>query len=293
MRSRTALVPATLLLTAASLHAQDSRFTFRCYDLSMSPWDGDDFDATGLYYVPPPRIMLDSVRQRPGIGSGSYVIRVTPGSVPSVHRYAVWHTKSAGDSIEFRWSTGHSGLTATLAAGPGTMTGQAETHVDVIPSPKATADFVAAPVDCDAPPAYPIESEPPVPDGVRLVSGDSVVLGENVADVRNLQVDGTRRYVISVALAAPFRDATSAKVSTSEGVVVRISVRLPPDWDFDAAVVLLSERYGEPKRGETTKDDLQMEYIAWQNRLATAYLSRSRRIGEDWYIHFLIVDPRA
>lgn len=176
---------------------------------------------------------------------------------------------------------------------PGTMTGQAETHVDVIPSPKATADFVAAPVDCDAPPAYPIESEPPVPDGVRLVSGDSVVLGENVADVRNLQVDGTRRYVISVALAAPFRDATSAKVSTSEGVVVRISVRLPPDWDFDAAVVLLSERYGEPKRGETTKDDLQMEYIAWQNRLATAYLSRSRRIGEDWYIHFLIVDPRA
>lgn len=292
MRLRMSPFVVVLLATATSANAQDSRLVFRCFDVQMTPWESDEFDANGLTYSPPPRIMLDSVKQRPGILSGSYIIRVPSGAVPSVHRYAVWGMESSGDSLKLIWSTGHAGLTAMLAAGTRAMTGRAETHIDVIPSPKATAAITLSPVDCDSSPPFPIESEPPVLYGVQLVSGDSIQLGQRVATLPALSSVRGHRYVATEEIAAPFSAASEVHVYASDEVITRIGLEFPPDWDYDDTVKQLTESFGPPRRHTMTREYIGSEFTSWTNRLATVLLVRTRRVGENWLIRLQIIDPR-
>lgn len=264
----------------------------RCYDLHFSVWthdDGSQYDS--LWVQPPPRIMLDTTQAPRPSGTIDFVAGPAPGSIPSPHRYAYWRPYSSGDSLRVGWSTGFYGVVLYLPFGDGRLVGRGDTFADVIPSPQIHASVEATPISCAAPPEFTVEDQPPSLSVIHLATGDSIYLGQALAEVHDLsEMDDKIR--VNTALAPPFNGALEVQLKAEEGVIRGIVLFLPPDFDFQDTLAWIESEYGAIERGQEKLEKSEWQGATWGNRTTYGYLHRTRAQGEPWYVQLGIKDPR-
>ncbi len=152
-----------------------------CYDLRVSPWQGDRLAAIDSLqmapFLPPPRIeLIDAPFDTIAPGPDRLLVRPAPGSRPSPHRYAFWTL--SGDSLVAVWGTGVGGVLVTLRPEGDSLRGHASPMSDAEQGRRPVSDATAMPVACDAPPEYPAAASERVARSIPLTSGKSLVLGE-------------------------------------------------------------------------------------------------------------------
>jgi hypothetical protein len=268
--------------------------TIRCYDLSLGDWQGDvTASPDSLLFAPPPRILLDTVLVRRGVHSAAFLLREAPGSLPSVHRFSYWQL--ARDSVDLVWSTGFAGLSARLHLGGDTLLGVARTFSDLSAAGQTDAPIVAAPIDCSEAPRFDVREQRQVPSGVRLLSGDSVLLGQRVQDLAAVEYQLDRGAArLGAPLARPFSAAREVQLLQDEdGRIEIIRFQLPAGNEWERVLRAVTGEYGSPTRQSSQRvGDLDFETIDWSNRSTIFSMHRSRTPGESWHTSVVLSSHR-
>jgi hypothetical protein len=217
-----------------------------CYDIDLGAWDPPAPGADSTYFAPPARVRLSEEPGR-GIFGGEHgnAVDVVPGAMTSLHRYAWWRPLDSG-GIEIVWSTGFSGLTATVSRASGdTLRGTAQTFTDVARSTAHIAELTAAPVNCDAPIAPARRLRHRYPRHVRLASGDSIALGDTLPRGLDRDSGASRRFRINVDPAAPYRGAEQVEVNLgADRRIESLRLTYPAEISFETLLNRLEQELG-------------------------------------------------
>lgn len=262
-----AITPWFLMLACSSASLGPSRAASlggACLDLQVPQWPEARQDS--LAFLPPPRVRLheSAISSDPQYS----VLTEVPGSLPGIHRIAMWRVLSA-DTLELGWSTGFDGVMMRLRIASDTLTGRAESFHDVGDGMHASAEAVRVACDAPLPPAMRRRHGPTV---VPLhTEGAFIAIGGRVDPRWGAHLVESGEYRLSVSVTGVFAGADSTHVdldSRDQIAIIRLSYRNAET--FSRVVEDLVRTLGAPSGGGFLR-----------NRDLTAWVDRERWIVTD------------
>lgn len=217
-------------------------------DLRGSCWvvelDGAS-EITNLALMLPPLVLLDSAAPDTGVPDYHRLSEV-PGSLPSVHRHAMWKVLSS-DSVELVWSTGFSGWLLRMNMVGDTMTGLAE-EIDDGGSEPEYRSATAVRIDCDTPVPLLLRQRLAGAPEIPLSGGASLRVGAVLEPHWPPRVHtGTTSAVVTVPAAGAFAGADSVVIHTDRsGRIVDIALTFPDAQHAAGIVDHLAAIHGPP-----------------------------------------------
>jgi hypothetical protein len=297
------LAPAVaVLVLAAGVSAQSipppDTTLLGCFDLALGRWAPDEgLGLDSLDFAPPPRVLLEALPAGLPWSSESMQLRVAPGSVPSVHRFAAW-SQPDPDSVRLSWSTGSAGVSVYLNTDSTPWRGLARTFSERADVTERITGAAATPVACDKPPDHPLWSIPYVLREIQLRNGEVVRLGRSLSlRVRRdfaKPVQDSTRYRLSIAGEGSFASADEIHVLMGrDGLVAGIWVRYPPETNFESLVHEFEVVMGiAPAREDTPLNNgVRIRTAAWVTRVTRLLVTLQEAEGRSMVTVFMR-DPR-
>lgn len=157
-----------------------------CHDLTAGPWVVETYyeelrphfhGEFPEWFRLPPRIEFDGPHdQRPSetriafpesdsAAFGHYLSRMTGA-------------RMEGDSLRLGFSTGYTGVVATLGRSGDGWVGNAQSFIDVVPHQVHSRPVAMSPVDCESPLPVPADESHPLARVVELEGGQVITLGD-------------------------------------------------------------------------------------------------------------------
>lgn len=232
-----------------------------------------DVTAAGSIPVPgergssleiPPRIEFSGA----GFGNPSATRIVVPeGALPSVHGFmSAW---VSGDSLRMSFSTGFSGVSATLTPTGGGWAGAKRFFTDISPHGQDAGPIELTPVPCDSPPPVSIDVMRQLGRSVTFADGRTIKVGEPAPEWLEsiIDEDGDGELTGVGPLQGIFGTPERMTVSVRRrygGIVTRVRLFYSPETGaFDRLEERLRDEYGAP-------DGTEEEYprlVRYRNRI--------------------------
>lgn len=238
-----------------------------CYDVEIRGLDPARADS--IYYRPPPRVVLSVDRKAEGLGAGSLIIRVPPGSVPSPHEAAFWSLQDS--TVRMTWTTGYIGISATLMVMPGGLNGEYHRFTDVVRGTRGPRGVLTARrVACSEPTPYVIAEmaryfQPIVLGGdSRLELKETIPPGVVMSSTR-----APRIFTLDAETKGPLRGAERIRVRLDDrGLIERISLSYDIS-ELERVRSQLVEIFGP---WHSDSEFYQSHEWVWQGRAESIYL---------------------
>ena len=222
-----------------------------CYDITAPDLLTDDKVGSGSDSEIPRRIEFTGPAPALYVGDTLRTEIVVPeGALPSAHPM-MWG-EIIGDSLNVSFSTGFSGVTATVGWAGDRWSGVARHRYDVNPHLIDAGSIKLTRVSCDSPPPVSIDAMLPIARSVELVGGLVITLGERLPEaLKTTPALGSTLTVAGARTTGTFAGADSVTVGgPSRRPVTHIWVHYSDPSAYSNVKTRLRRAYGVPREDE-------------------------------------------
>lgn len=291
-RSSTAGAWITMLLLSATgspLPAQE--LVGSCFDTTLGEWeavaDSHSYDSPvppppeersdSLYHSFPLRLQLTDLDPVVPWGGGSHRFVVPEGALPVPMPFLRWEVEDGRMTISA--SGNFTGTVAELERQGDAWAGPLRTWTDMFDYQLYERSVELREVDCTSPPPLAASADIPLLRELPLDGGPPLRLAERLPDAYVATTHPIRswEWIDGATPAGYWAGADSVFVNrTAEGLIERIEVRYPDDFDASAVWAGLVAELGAPLPGLSS----------WMNRSTYVFIRR------DYSPKVLLRDPR-
>ncbi|MCH7490837.1 MAG: hypothetical protein IID05_09085 [Gemmatimonadetes bacterium] len=268
------LIAANVAVLAATPALAQTTGPQGCYDIHVGPWESEqEIPPTGPTYEPPSRVRFSDLPNRPDRGGW---LQVAPNALPSPHRITSWDLRN--DTLFLNWSTGFTGLRASLIAEGTGWRGEARSSGDVIPWPVERRSIRLEWADCETMPAVTAADDRYIRRSIDLNDGQALVLGEALPARADWTVRGSlgMTRLGGAIVGPPFGDAVEVVVRLNDDArIFYIGLRFSSDVTVSDLVDRLSNAMGSPTdRRQEPGPRGPTDMASWNNRTTRLFISR-------------------